>query len=206
VKIKAIGLLATAVLLPAACTIANADTIFDNTTSYVDGTDPFSFVVFNDSATDANWDGVEFNTGADTTLTGFTVALANHSSPSSSALTVELLQLGSGTITNGKEVGGFGIAPSGIVLDSASIFTSSTAGTLVSLSLPNWTVSANANYELALVAPTGGVYDLIFPSSSSTTPYASVTGANPVPLPTAAWLMLSGLGGLGVLARKKRTA
>ncbi|WP_424191993.1 VPLPA-CTERM sorting domain-containing protein [Ampullimonas aquatilis] len=36
--------------------------------------------------------------------------------------------------------------------------------------------------------------------------FAVLSNASPVPLPAAAWLMLGGLSGLGVLGRKKRTA
>ncbi len=42
-----------------------------------------------------------------------------------------------------------------------------------------------------------------------TTPYqyiGDISAASPVPLPATAWLMLSGLGGLGVMARKRKSA
>jgi hypothetical protein len=43
-------------------------------------------------------------------------------------------------------------------------------------------------------------------TSGVTSPIIDNVTVSPVPLPAAAWLMVSGLGGLGVFARKKRVA
>jgi hypothetical protein len=60
-----------------------------------------------------------------------------------------------------------------------------------------------------------GQYDLSFALSLSSAPisigaappaYITLPTLSPVPLPSTAWLLIGGLGGLGALARKKRAA
>jgi hypothetical protein len=51
-------------------------------------------------------------------------------------------------------------------------------------------------YELIITGTTTGV---------SGGAYAGVVAASPVPLPAAAWLLLSGLVGVGAMARRRRT-
>jgi archaellin len=88
----------------------------------------------------------------------------------------------------------------------------------------NWTAPATGQYWLAILEPnTGTTLDVQSESSTSTgtmpaaefastnTPGTRYSPSNTgigleitaVPLPAAAWLMLSGLGGLGVIARKR---
>ena len=48
-----------------------------------------------------------------------------------------------------------------------------------------------------------GLFGVATPTTSSSVQY-TITSLTPVPLPAAAWLMLSGLGGLGAMVRRGR--
>jgi hypothetical protein len=81
----------------------------------------------------------------------------------------------------------------GLDLPGAGITTSSAA-------TPSGTAAALA----FAYAGTNGQYNLES-ASAPTTPFGiQLTQASPVPLPASAWLLLSGIGGVGVMARRRR--
>jgi hypothetical protein len=61
-------------------------------------------------------------------------------------------------------------------------------------------LAPGANFQLERV----GTNDLGVTALNDTT--GTSGGTSPVPIPSTAWLLVSGVGGLGVLARKKRAA
>lgn len=104
----------------------------------------------------------------------------------------------------------------------ASFFYSASADTSVSIFsglngegtlLGTFTLLANAqtgcsdtafcNWALASVSFAGVAQSIQFGSAAGVAGFDNVTIA-PVPLPAAAWLLLSGLGGLATLVRRKR--
>jgi len=65
--------------------------------------------------------------------------------------------------------------------------------------------SGGTDFNLPSLAP--GMYELIITGTTtgaSGGAYSGVVAASPVPLPAAAWLLLSGLAGVGVIARRRR--
>jgi hypothetical protein len=79
---------------------------------------------------------------------------------------------------------------------------------LVSLN-PNWTINQNFVYNGTRTVFSASIADYIPPSGTNVNDQIGlqyqIYGA-PVPLPASAWLLLSALGGLGVMVRKRRTA
>jgi len=92
------------------------------------------------------------------------------------------LQVSSTTQTRGLDLPGAGI-------------------TTASATTPSGTVPALAFAD----AGTNGQY-IIESTSAPTTPFGIQLQTAPVPLPAAAWLLLSGIGGLGMLVRRRRAA
>jgi hypothetical protein len=90
------------------------------------------------------------------------------------------LQVSSTTQTRGLDAPGAGI-------------------TTASASSPSGTAPAVA----FAVAGTSGQY-VLESTSAPTTPFGVQVTETPVPLPATAWLLLSGIGGLGTLIRKRR--
>jgi hypothetical protein len=98
----------------------------------------------------------------------------------------------SGAVSVLAATAGFGVTGFGLeLLDSAN----AVQGTGV-LSGPFANLSA--------VLPGPGTYHLHFNGSGPGSYFGSVGFLAPVPLPAAAWLMLSGLAGLGAFARRRR--
>ncbi|TGD45200.1 VPLPA-CTERM sorting domain-containing protein [Pseudotabrizicola sediminis] len=113
------------------------------------------------------------------TVFGFDIA------PYASRVTDTLVQV-IDTATNSLLVNqGFTPLPSGEVTQFSGSWTSA-SGIQINLGPDAWDVGiSNISYSVAPVGPD--------------TP-------SPVPLPAAGWLMLAGLGGLGAIARRRRTA
>jgi hypothetical protein len=107
-------------------------------------------------------------------------------------------------------VAGFTNLGSGTLLGSAIVNPSVTSGTL-SIALDGAALSAISAAEGGTFAIGGAVTGVpptnyIFAASLDNPATELVVNSTPVPLPAAAWLLVSGIGGLGWFARKKRDA
>jgi hypothetical protein len=120
-----------------------------------------------------------------------------------------------------------GARPPTLVYETAATVTATSGTPGWNSAAANWTPTTSGDYWLAILEPnTGTTLDVQSETSTGTgtapalafadtntpgTRYGSLnTGigleVNAVPLPAAAWLMLSGLGGLGALVRKRKAA
>jgi hypothetical protein len=73
----------------------------------------------------------------------------------------------------------------------------------VSISGGNLTITGNGTATLTGYAPTPGTFTLSTQGTNGNVSFSTTTTA-PVPLPAAAWLLLSGLVGVGAMARRRK--
>jgi hypothetical protein len=110
-----------------------------------------------------------------------------------------------------------GTGAGGVVVNEAVTVSTTALVNISGLSLSLWTESAGSpvalqasggtDFNLPSLAP--GLYELIITGTVTGTEggaYAGVVASpSAVPLPAAAWLLLSGLVGVGAMARRRRT-
>jgi hypothetical protein len=207
--VASLGALAAAMLAPA---IANADFVLDTGTP-----GGSTFPVLSTSA----WYAEEFYLTAGETVTSVAAYLTSRTGGSTFTFDI---------YANSGPGGAFlGSSASNRNADSVTTATgtySSPGWTTASL---NWTASTTGDYWLAIQETTAGTtFDTQTETSTSTgtapalgyATYVTSSGSkfqastgNPiglevtaVPLPPSAWLLLTGLGGLGALIRRNRQA
>ena len=110
-----------------------------------------------------------------------------------------------------------GTGAGGVVVNEPVTISTTSFVNISGLSLSLWAesggsptgpplASGGTDFNLPALAP--GMYELIITGTTtgvSGGAYAGVVAASPVPLPAAAWLLLSGLVGVGAMARRRRT-
>jgi hypothetical protein len=92
--------------------------------------------------------------------------------------------------------------------DPSKYGINSLTGTLYSDSAPSTPIATGANFEVSSLANGGYFVDVMGNTTGEPSGgyYSGTIGVvAPVPLPAAAWLLLSGLAGVGAMARRRKS-
>jgi hypothetical protein len=162
-------------------------------------------------------DGVVVNgTTYDVTLSAFNAATP----PVSPFSTVDTVAAGAATVSLAEAFNGLGITG----INGTSMSATETLNLLINLQLATGSTTRGSFDEIQGNPSNTGLYGLVpdgpwvdthvtnlntnsLSSAGSAVEYATFTAAPvPVPLPAAAWLLLSGLGGLGGIIRRRVAA